>query len=90
MADQQPSLSRAVGRAFFGRFAELRGIQVDAIPAVLSGSDTLIRSATASGKTEAAIAPLAPTTSESAEAATSARLELTFLIGLLPPGVFRA
>ena len=39
---------------------------------------------------EAAIAPPAPTTSESAEAATSARLELSFLIGLLPPGVLRA
>jgi len=52
------ALSPAVGRAFFGDFKELRPVQQQAIPAVLAGNDTLIRSATASGKTEAAIAPL--------------------------------
>ena len=52
------SLSPAVGRAFFGDFKDLRPAQRQAIPDVLAGHDALIRSATASGKTEAAIAPL--------------------------------
>lgn len=51
-------LSRLVGQAFFGQFKDLRPIQKAAIPPILEGQDVLVRSATASGKTEAAIAPL--------------------------------
>ena len=47
-----------VGRAFFGRFRTLRDVQRRAIPPILSGEDILVASATASGKTEAIIAPL--------------------------------
>lgn len=51
-------LSRFVGQAFFGDYHDLRPIQKAAVPPIISGQDVLIRSATASGKTEAALAPL--------------------------------
>jgi ATP-dependent Lhr-like helicase len=51
-------LHAGVGRAFFGDFASLRSVQAKAIPSILSGADALVRAPTASGKTEAAIAPL--------------------------------
>ena len=47
-----------VGAAFFGSFRELREIQRRAIPPIRSGRDVLVTSATASGKTEAILAPL--------------------------------
>lgn len=47
-----------VGRAFFGDFKVLRPGQVEAIPMVLSGSDTVVIAGTGSGKTEAMLAPL--------------------------------
>ena len=47
-----------VGTAFFGSFRELRDIQRRAIPPIRSGRDVLVTSATASGKTEAILAPL--------------------------------
>lgn len=47
-----------VGPAFFGRFEELREIQRQAIAPIVSGQDVLISSATASGKTEAVLAPM--------------------------------
>ena len=48
----------AVGTAFFGSFRELREIQRRAIPPIRSGRNVLVASATASGKTEAILAPL--------------------------------
>lgn len=51
-------LNLAVGRAFFGDFAQLRPVQAKAIPPIIAGADALVRAPTASGKTEAAIAPL--------------------------------
>ena len=47
-----------VGRAFFGQFATLRDVQRRAIPPIHAGGNVLVTSATASGKTEAVIAPL--------------------------------
>ena len=43
---------------FFARHGSFTSVQEQAIPAILDGRNTLIVSATASGKTEAAIAPL--------------------------------
>src|SRR4051794_35820726 len=43
---------------FFARFGRLTAPQRDAIPPILAGSDVLLCAATASGKTEAACAPL--------------------------------
>ncbi len=48
----------SVGRAFFGRFHELREVQRRSIDPILSGRNVLVSSATASGKTEAIVAPL--------------------------------
>ena len=47
---------------FFARFGHLTDVQLEAIPAVLSGRDVLIASPTASGKTEAVVAPIAEAT----------------------------
>ena len=47
-----------VWHAFFARFGRLREIQKVAIPALLSGADALVMAPTASGKTEAILAPL--------------------------------
>ena len=44
--------------AFFGRFGRLRSIQRQAIPVVAAGLDVLVHAPTASGKTEALVAPL--------------------------------
>ena len=44
--------------AFFARFGRLTPVQRAAIPPVLDGRDTLVCAATATGKTEAACAPL--------------------------------
>lgn len=47
-----------VSQALFGEFTSLREVQVRAIPSLLSGQSALIVAPTASGKTEAAMAPL--------------------------------
>lgn len=47
-----------VANAFFGRFRQLRDVQRHAIPPIHVGNDVLVTSATASGKTEAILAPL--------------------------------
>jgi len=44
--------------AFFAGFGRLTGVQRAAIPVILNGQDVLVSAATASGKTEAACAPL--------------------------------
>lgn len=43
---------------FLGRFGNFTPIQLQAIPPILQGQDTLVIAATASGKTEAVVAPL--------------------------------
>lgn len=58
MTGQCGSLNTAVCRAFFGQFKDLNTVQERAAQSILSGLDTLITSATASGKTAAALAPL--------------------------------
>ena len=55
-----------VGTAFFGSFRELRAIQRRAVPPIRSGRNVLVASATASGKTEAILAPLIARTLEEA------------------------
>lgn len=47
-----------VFNAFFGRFGRLTPIQSDGMSSVLAGRDTVLVAPAASGKTEAAIAPL--------------------------------
>ncbi|MCC9076225.1 DEAD/DEAH box helicase [Litorilinea aerophila] len=44
---------------FFTRFGRLTPIQLEAIPRILDGSNVIIASPTASGKTEAVVAPVA-------------------------------
>lgn len=58
MGDRPGHLGQLVGQAFFGNFKGLRPVQEAAAPPILDGRDVLIRSATASGKTEAVMAPL--------------------------------
>lgn len=56
------ALRRRLGRAwtpFFARFGRLTRIQVDAIPSILEGRSVVVTAPTASGKTEAVVAPLA-------------------------------
>lgn len=48
----------AAGRAFFGRFDTLRDVQREALEPIFSGASVLVSSPTASGKTEAVIAPI--------------------------------
>ena len=51
-------LLRNTWYGFFSRYRGLRDIQEQAIPAILDGKSVLLASATASGKTEAYMAPL--------------------------------
>ncbi|MEM4409411.1 MAG: DEAD/DEAH box helicase [Candidatus Caldarchaeum sp.] len=44
---------------FFGRFGKLLPIQIEAIPVVLQQKNAVLCSPTASGKTEAVVAPIA-------------------------------
>ncbi len=45
-------------QAFFGRFGRLTPVQLESIPVVLAGSNAVIISPAASGKTEAVVAPV--------------------------------
>ena len=54
-------LKRRLGAAwnvFFGGFGKLKQVQYEAMPLLLAGHDCVIASPTASGKTEAALAPI--------------------------------
>lgn len=44
-------------RAFYGAFAHLHDIQIEAIEPILEGRDLILQSATGTGKTEAVLAP---------------------------------
>lgn len=59
-SDQQKMVEalRDVGAAFLGRFSFLQEIQTQVIPLILKGKDVLVCAPTASGKTEAILAPL--------------------------------
>lgn len=52
------ALGRRVFDSVFGNFSGLRPVQREAIPFLIGGQGTLIAAPTASGKTEAALAPL--------------------------------
>ena len=52
---------------FFGRFGRLRDIQLEAVPPIVKGENVLVGAPTASGKTEAVIAPLAERVFQSIE-----------------------
>ena len=65
-----------VGSAFFGSFGRLREVQRSAIPLIYAGKNVLVASATASGKTEAIMAPLVTRTLAGGTAAGSPRVRL--------------
>lgn len=52
------TLALNVGRAFYGRFKQLRLAQSGAVAPVLAGLDALVLAGTGSGKTEAVLAPM--------------------------------
>ena len=52
------TLRTEVGRAFYGKFAQLRPAQRESIEPVVAGRDVLVLAGTGSGKTEAVLAPL--------------------------------
>ena len=52
------TLRTEVGRAFYGKFAQLRPAQQESIEPVVAGRDVLVLAGTGSGKTEAVLAPL--------------------------------
>lgn len=54
----RPENIKRVGEAFFGKFNNLKDVQKKAFEPILTGKNAIIISATGSGKTEAAIAPL--------------------------------
>jgi ATP-dependent Lhr-like helicase len=64
MSEQSPTEAQiratlgSVGKAFFERFPNLREVQRRSIPPIAEGQNILVCSATASGKTEAVIAPM--------------------------------
>ena len=52
------TLATETGRAFYGRFSELRPAQRESVEPVVAGRDVLVLAGTGSGKTEAVLAPL--------------------------------
>jgi len=53
-----PERIKRVGEAFFGKFSNLKDVQKRSFEPILTGKNAIIISATGSGKTEAAVAPL--------------------------------
>jgi ATP-dependent Lhr-like helicase len=70
-------LHACVATAFYGRFTQLRPIQVAAIEPLVSGGNVVLSSSTGSGKTEAVTAPLVSRYWE--EAKQSATLFLIYI-----------
>ena len=56
---QIPRLLKYAWLPFFGSFGGLKPVQIDAIPRILQGNNVVISAPTASGKTEAVVAPVA-------------------------------
>ncbi len=52
---------------FFGRFGRLRDIQLEGVPPIVRGEDVLVGAPTATGKTEAVVAPLVERTIQAIE-----------------------
>ena len=69
-----------VAEPFFGKFNSLTDIQRKSIIPTLSGKDILLASATASGKTEAIVAPLLARLRRNADKEFKANLGIIFLI----------
>ena len=65
-----------VGSTFFGSFRKLREVQRSTIPLIYAGKNVLVASATASGKTEAIMAPLVARTLAGGTAAGLPRVRL--------------
>jgi ATP-dependent Lhr-like helicase len=58
MSKYAVTLSDEVSGVFFGHFAELRPMQIEAIRSICEGRDVVLSAGTGSGKTEAVVAPL--------------------------------
>jgi ATP-dependent Lhr-like helicase len=52
------TIDQRVMSAFFGRFTQLRDLQIAAIQAITSGRNVVLSAGTGSGKTEAVVAPM--------------------------------
>lgn len=69
----------SVGKAFFEAFPTLREVQRRAIPPIAEGRNVLVCSATASGKTEAVVAPLIWRVRKGASAVVGSPRRIRFL-----------
>ena len=67
------TLLRHAWHPFFGRFGRLRDIQLRAVPPIVQGENVLVGAPTATGKTEAVVAPLVERVLQSIERPTGPR-----------------
>lgn len=65
---------------FFGRYGRLTDVQLETIPHLLRGRDTIVSAPTATGKTEAALAPLLERASEHPEPLSTAQAAGLFVV----------